>query len=689
MLLLGAVLTANGATHWSWQPLRDVAVPEVKHADRAETAIDRFVLRRLEDHGLSLAPVAGRATFIRRATLDLIGLPPSPEEVAAFAADPSPAATSRLIDRLLASPQFGERFGRHWLDAAGYVDVRGLDNDAFPYLPSDGKWRYRDYVIRSFNEDKPLDRFLREQIAGDELVDWRTATNFTRAVTEPLIATGFLLTAADDTSADELNTPDWRHRVLQSTAELFAENLFGMTLRCAKCHDHKYEPLTQRDYYSLAAFFSPALNPDHWLQPQQRELADIPLPDRARIDAFNKPLEKRIEKLKKRRKELEDEGASQARLKRFDERVEQVEKEKQRYGHFQVLYDVGPAPQLHVLARGDINSLGRPVAPALPAVLGRTAGRYWQTSQPLGDRATGHRSALAAALADPASPAAALIARVQVNRVWQRLFGTGLVATSDNFGTTGATPSHPELLEWLTGRFIAEGWRFKPLIRLIMNSSVYRQASTSQQTKPALAADPENRLLWRMPLRRLESEVVRDSLLALSGRLDLTMGGPSVMTRYLKDGRITIDERKTGGVTNAFRRSVYVFARRNYHLTLLNLFDQPILTTICTRRTTAATVTQSLALLNDATVIECSRDVARRVGIATRGPDTNEWLDCAWRQVLGRPPDPAETRWTRNLFDRHLRRYLDRGLPWTEAAPQALGHVCQMLLNTSEFLYRH
>ena len=682
MLPLLAVLTAGGATHWSYRPLADVSPPVVKAAGEARNAVDRFLLRRLEAAGLSFAPNASREVLIRRLYLDLVGLPPSPSEVAAFTADVRPDAEARLIDRLLASPQFGERFGRHWLDAAGYVDVRGTDVDALPYLPSDGKWHYRDYVVRSWNADKPLDLFLREQIAGDELVAWRSATNFTPANTEPLIATGFLLTTADETSADELNSSDWRHRVLQGTTEILAENLFGMTLRCAKCHDHKYEPLTQRDYYSLVSFFGAALNPDNWLQPQQRELADIPLGERAEIDAFNRPLEKQIEKLRQRRKAAAENDASKRRLKRFDERIAEIEQRKRRYGHFQAMYDVGPAPQMRVLRRGDINAPGTPVVPALPAVLARNEAEHWRGPG-------GARTALASALTERGSPAAALIARVQVNRVWQHLFGVGLVATADNFGVTGEEPSHPELLDWLAARFVADGSRFKPLIRRLVSSAAYRQSTVSARARRGLTVDPDNRLLWRMPLRRLESEAIRDSLLALSGRIDLTMGGAPVMTRYHKDGRITVDERKFAGTTNGYRRTIYLFARRNYHPTLLTQFDQPILTTICARRTTSATVTQSLAMLNDESVVERSREIARRVGVATRSPDADEWLDYSWRLVLGREPVAAESKWTRRLFDRHVQRYLDQDLPWTEAAPKALAHVCHMLLNTSEFLHRH
>src|SRR5262245_50118913 len=285
---------ADGRKHWAFQSLARSEPPGISDDTRVRTPIDRFLLARLEGSKLSFSPDAERSALIRRATLDLIGLPPTPEEIAAFEADRMPNAYERLIDRLLASPHFGERWGRHWLDGAGYVDVLGGDNDAATVKLGENKWLYRDYVIRSFNADKPFDRFLTEQIAGDELVDWRDAKTFTPEIRECLIATGFLRTAADDTDENELNTLDLRHGVLQRTGEVLANNLLGLTLNCAKCHDHKYEPLSQKDYYQFLALLQPAFNPDRWVQPKDRQLSAIPLAEKKAADEHNAAIDKKI-----------------------------------------------------------------------------------------------------------------------------------------------------------------------------------------------------------------------------------------------------------------------------------------------------------------------------------------------------------------------------------------------------------
>jgi hypothetical protein len=687
--LAGAGLSAGdggGKNHWSYQPLSVIAPPIPKDRIRIATPIDQFILSRLEQPGLDLAPKADRPTLIRRLHLDLIGLPPSPAQINAFVTDERADAYGRLVDRLLASPHLGERWGRHWLDAAGYVDVLGGDNDAATVKLADGKWLYRDYVIRSLNRDQPFDRFLVQQLAGDELVDWRSAKKFTPEITEHLIATTFLRSAADETYADELNTPDIRHRVLQHATEIVAGNLLAMTLQCAKCHDHKYDPISQRDYYSFAAIFSPAFNPANWRQPDQRQLADIPLPDQAKIDAFNKPIDKRIGKIEKRQKQAAEDKIKKV-AERLAKKIAALRKERKTYGHYQTVYDVAAANDFHILKRGDHLTPGAKVSPGLPVTVDPDRSAYNPVTGEVREKSSGRRLALARALTNPDTRIAALVARVQVNRIWQHLFGTGLVDSSDNFGPSGQQPSHPDLLEWLAHRFVRDGYRVKPLLRLLVTSEVYRQASAVPKSTAPRTADPGNRLLWRMPLKRLESEIVRDSLLSVAGQLDPTMGGHPVPTRYHKDGRLEFDPKRMTGTTNASRRSIYIRARRNYHLTLLNLFDQPALNTLCTERLPSASVTQALAMLNDATVLEQSRQLARRVGIETKSPDIDIWIRHTFRLALGRRPAPAESRSARGLVDRHIGRYLDTEIPWTEAAEKALEHLAQMLFNTNEFLY--
>jgi len=623
-------VTDRDRQHYAFRKLNCPAPPRVKDASRARTPVDAFIQAKLEVNGLTFSPDGDRVTLIRRTSLDLRGLPPSPEEVDAFVSDSRPDAYERLIDRLLASPHFGERWGRHWLDGAGYVDVTGGDNDAATVKLGENKWRYRDYVIAAFNDDLPLARFLTEQIAGDELVDWRSMKSFDDPTRRLLIATGFLRSAADDTDENELNTLDIRHGVLQRTGEVLAGNLLGLTFNCAKCHDHKYEPISQHDYYRLLAVLQPAFNPANWVQPKQRLIKDA------------------------------------------------------AWGNLQVVCDTGPPTPTHLLRRGNHDRPGAEVAPGFLSVLCDSEAVSVLGPTKAEGKTSGRRLALARWLTDVRTPAGALVLRVRVNRVWAHLFGKGLVETCDNLGVTGAKPTHPELLEWLAAEFAAHEGRLKPLLKLLMTSTVYRQASMDSAPEAA-RADPDNRLLWRQRLRRLESEVVRDSILAVSGKLDCSAGGAPVPVEARPDGSFVIREKGLPTPTSQWRRSVYLLARRNYHPTLLNVFDQPNLTTNCTCRTPSAVVLQSLTMLNDRVVLEQAEFLAERVA---RSAGTAEGrIDAAFQIVLARRPRPRETGWCAELLRRHGERYQAQKLPPDQAAQKALAHLCHTLLNTSEFLY--
>jgi hypothetical protein len=290
---------AESARHWSFQKVTRPPVPVVKDADKLHSPVDAFVLEKLEAKELTFSPEADKTTLIRRVSFDLIGLPPSPEEVTAFVACTSETAYEDLLDRLLASQHFGERWGRHWLDAAGYADVMSTDNDAAIIHPLENRWMYRDYVVRSLNEDKPFARFLTEQIAGDELVDWQSAATYSPEIREHLIATGFLRASSDDTFAPELNVSATRYAVWQRTGEILANNVLGLTLNCAKCHDHKYEPISQRDYYQFLALLQPAFNPDRWLNPTQRQLPAVSSAEKSEIERHNAELDRRAAELRK------------------------------------------------------------------------------------------------------------------------------------------------------------------------------------------------------------------------------------------------------------------------------------------------------------------------------------------------------------------------------------------------------
>jgi hypothetical protein len=678
-----ALVSDRDRAHWAFRKLARPALPAVKDVERVRTPVDAFVLARLEAKGLGLSPDAERPALLRRLSFDLTGLPPSPEELEAFLADRLPSAYERAVDRLLSSPHFGERWGRHWLDGAGYVDVTGTDNDAGIVKLGPGKWLYRDHVVRAFNQDQPFDRFLVEQLAGDELVDWRSTRTLTPTTRKLLVATGFLRVAADDTDENELNTLDIRHRVLQQTGEIVASNLLGLTLQCARCHNHKYDPLPQRDYYRVLAILSPAFNPANWSQPTQRQLADVSPGEKAAIDAHNADLDRRLKDRKKRDAELRKiakPSAAQTReLSEIAREVAELNKQRRTYGAIQAVYDVGPPSPTRVLLRGEYDRPTYAVEPGLPAVLAETDDEAVLRPGQRGAATSGRRLELARRLTTPNTRAAALVARVRVNRIWQQLFGRGLVPTSDNFGRSGTPPTHPELLDWLAGRFVADGWRTKSLVRLLVTSTVYRQAS-GRPTRPGAGPgkiDPDNALLWRMRLRRLESEGVRDAMLTVSGRLDRSLGGPPVPHQNRPDGLVTVDSR---------RRSLYILARRNYHPTLLGVFDQPVIATNCTARSPSAVVTQSLAMLNDAFILEQAAHFADRVA-REAGPSTKERVERAFLLSLSRKPSGGESEQCVLFLNRQATRFRAEKLSGEQADRQALAQLCQTLLNTSEFLY--
>ncbi len=676
--LAAVTVEARGgdAPHWAFLALSRPAVPAVAGRDRVRTPLDAFILERLERQGLTLSPDASRSALVRRLSLDLLGLPPTPAQTREFLEDDRPDAYERLVDRLLSSPHFGERHGRHWLDASGYVDVYGGDNDAGTVKLGEGKWRYRDWVVRRVNEDQAFDRFLLEQLAGDELIDWREAERFTPEIIDLLTATGFLRAAADDTNENELNTPDIRHGVLQRTSEVVAGNVLALTLNCAKCHDHKYDPISQREYYALAAIFSPAFDPERWLQPKDRQLPAIGRAKRAEIERHNGEIDTRVKELEAEKTKAAD-AKDSGRVAEIDAEIGTLSSRRRGWEVLQAVYDVGPPTSLRLLERGDWQKPAEVVEPGVLAALsvrGATSLDGARDELARVGRTSGRRLALARWLTAPHTPAGGLVARVLVNRIWQRLLGEGIVATTDNFGAQGTPPSHPELLEWLASELVDGGWSVKSVVRLIVTSSVYRQTSEeiSGQLARAASVDPGNTLLWRQRLRRLESEAVRDSILAVAGTLDRALGGEPVPVDMRPDGSGVV--RGDQPAHRKWRRSIYLLSRRNYHLSLLGVFDQPRLTTNCTRREASAVVTQSLTMLNDPLVIEQAGHLARRV--ATESPGEAEArVDTAFRLVFGRPPTPEERD---ECVD-----FLERQEPG-----KALEHLCHALLNTSEFLYR-
>ena len=732
---------------WAFRRLTRPAVPKLRGTRRMRTPIDAFISSKLDEHKLQLSSDADPVQLLRRVYFDLLGLPPSPEAVETYLSDTQPDAFERLVDQLLASPHFGERWGRHWLDTVGYTDTISYDGDT-NFVPGfiDGRWRFRDYVIDSFNTDKPYDRFLFEQIAGDELVPWRDAETLTPETISTLAATGFWRNSEDRSgSAKEI---EYKWSLLHETMQTFGTSLLGLTLRCARCHSHKYEPIPQEDYYRLLSLITPAFNVENWKEPKDRALPTISVEKKAEFDAENSAIEKRVADLVKQigavrhgcelrlrdakianlpeavrddtevaialpaeQRDLVQRGlvekfgaklavspgeidsalsvTEKATIADLNLNIEAANARRRSYGWIQAVYDVGPPPVTRLLIRGDHNRPGREVRPGFLSVL-NDQGEIHEPAIKMLPSSSGRRSDLARWLTAPNSQASSLVARVMVNRIWQHLTGVGIVPSSENLGRSGNRPTHPELLEWLAAEFVDGDWRIKPFIKQILMSSVYRQSSRHNSRLAAsgadpLATDPGNVLLWRARLRRLESEAIRDSMLAVSGMLEPTVGGPAVRLHYHKDGLVSFDEKLLSSAADKWRRSVYLFQRRVYHLTIMGVFDQPVVAGATCRRSTSAVALQSLSMLNDSLVLEMADHFAKRVYRAA-GESPEKQVETAFRMALARPPQADEYEWSLNLLGEQTNLYQGASTS-PEATKSALMHLCRVLFNTSEFLY--
>ncbi len=905
--------------HWAFQALKSAPVPEVNDTSRIRLPIDRFVLVKLAKQKLSLNSEANKPTLIRRVAVDLTGLPPTPADIVEFVSDDSPDAFERMVERYLASPHYGERWGKWWLDVAGYADSNGYFNaDSDRPLA----YRYRDYVIRSMNADKPFDQFVREQIAGDELSGFdpqQHERHATQEMIDLLEATHFLRNGPDGSGESDGNPEEVmidRYFALEGAQQIFSSSLLGLTIQCAKCHDHKFEPITQREFYQLQAFLHPVFNMQKWLKPndrfthaslpgeveaweaQQREAEtrvtalraeftqwvakhrpaagvifadnfdgpeatflanwsntapgddapggtgvvtlatgtevkpDVPAAVRAngtlriieggpsgdkwistkqafdwtpdkpgewiqatfdlldnKVSSDDKPAERiafflalhdfndnsstaggnilidgnpaggaavhldypgtdqthrgvigksgyapgrnygvRVTNVDGKKFKLEqivdwlpeertleltatdlpdggfgfefccnrsfivdnvviessngsttDEAAQTAlktfrteyesRRKSLGDAVAEVQKQQAaRPGKIAWASDVAAEPpNVPLLIRGNVTTPGELVQPAplrvvavasssTPAARGRTALAEWLTGLD--------------------SPASALTARVQANRVWERHFGRGLVATLDNLGVSGAAPSHPELLDWLAAELVSSNWSLKQLHRTILNSATYRQSS--QLNEAAFAVDPDNRLLWRQSVRRLDAESIRDGMLFVSGSLERRLGGPYVATQRSSAAEVVVNESSQG----AARRSVYLQQRRTQTLSLLNLFDAPAVTFNCVQRPTTTMPLQSLSQLNSEFALARAAALARRLE-QEAPPDPRHRARLAFELAAGRTPTDAELRSSLEFLEEQTRSYE----PAANASPRAWGDFCQMLLSSNAFLY--
>jgi mono/diheme cytochrome c family protein len=681
---------AEWQSHWAFRPPQPQSTPAVKNKDWVKNPIDAFILRRLEDAGLSPAPPADKVALIRRAHHDLTGLAPTPEEVDRFLADSSPDAYEKLIDRLLASPHYGERWGRHWLDLVRYAETNSFERDG----PKQNAWRYRDYVIRSFNDDKPYDQFIREQLAGDELPE---------VTTDSIIATGYYrLGLWDDEPADEKQA---RFDELDDIVSTTSQVLLGLTVNCARCHDHKIDPIPQADYYRFLAYFHevyPFGTRADQLTWNQTDIGG------SEVAAEHQALAAQQEQIREEQQAIEQRGiakmsAEDQRKTEGDERAA-VLREKlkeflsdedwQRYTELRALARelrrkklpsremalsvkcMPQPPETFILQRGNPHVPGEKVEPGVPEIFAsknppipeRTAGA----------KSSGRRLALANWIASPNNM---LTGRVMANRVWQSHFGRGIVRSTNNFGQIGDRPTQPELLDWLAAEFTRDGWRLKSLHRTIMHSNAYRMSS--QSNSEGLAKDPTNDLFWRFDMRRLSGEEIRDSIHAITGLLNSKMYGPSIYPEI--SAEVMAGQSMPGAgwgkssQEEQARRSIYIHVKRSLITPILADFDFPETDVSCAARFATVQPAQALGMLNGKFLHDQAEAFAARLR-REAGDDRRAQVKRAMRLAILREPHERE---------------IERGLALIESLKQkhgasdeaALKYFCLFVLNLNEFVY--
>jgi hypothetical protein len=662
--------TATRSKHWSFQPVAAVKPPALsKHERDVRNPIDRFVLARLEKEGIAPSPPADRATLLRRLALDLVGLPPTPEEVDAFVADGSADAYEKAVDRLLASPHYGERWGRHWLDLARYADSDGYEKDTGrPFA-----WRYRDWTIHALNRDMPFDRFTIEQLAGDLLPG---------ATIEQKSATGFHRNTLTNKEGG-VDAEEYRVAAVIDRVNTTGQTWLGLTVGCCQCHDHKYDPLAQREYYQLFAFFN-----------SDRELElTAPLPGEAeRLAAQKAKYDRDLAVLQARVDEAKKKGQPAAERKKREKAVADFKKKGlPKPSEVQTLA-AGPAKKTHVLVRGDFLRPGAEVKAGTPAVLPTLKGATVEAT----------RLDLARWLVSQENP---LTPRVIVNWVWQKHFGRGLVATPEDFGKQGTPPSHPELLDWLANEFRSPGgcgWSLKKLHRLIVTSATYGQSARTRED--LVERDPRNVLLARQTRIRVEAEIVRDGALSAAGLLDPTIGGPSIRPpqppgiselTYANSVKWT----ETKGAER-YKRGMYVWFQRTSPYPMLMAFDEPDSNVCAARRERSNTPLQALTLLNDVVFVEAAQALAARALEECKGKDAATIGTRMFRRCLGRAPSAIEVAKLKELFQvaesmgradiAEAKKIAGAGRP-KEVAPAtaaAWTAVARTLLNLDEFVTR-
>ncbi len=695
---------AGASSHWAWGPLEKPDLPP-SATSWVKTRVDHFILARLSESGVQPAPEAAPRELLRRVHLDLTGLPPTPGEIEAFLRDYGDEAYARVVDDLLSRPQYGERWGRHWLDVVRYAESKGYERDEYKKFV----WRYRDYVIESFNEDKPYDQFIHEQLAGDELDN---------VTLETQLATAFLALGTFDTiAADrEVAVYDTLDDIVATTSMAF----LGQTLQCARCHDHKFEPFSQKDYYRVLAAFEPlnvtgrerqvgteedrkrhqeaeenyrreVLEPRRqaeekfWLPILERWSRDglpegrkaklndkqlaltiqaIPLPPDKRSKEQGNMLEKERNRVRSAVREVATEE-ERSKISEHEQDLRAVEKEKPEPMMGWVYPGNARPKPTHLRIRGEVHQKGEEIPFGVPVVLDGGLPEPRPTGQ-----SSGRRKALAEWITGSQAP---LAARVMANRVWQYHFGRGLVEDGNNLGMEGGEPTHPELLEWLASSLIEGGWKLKPLHRQIVLSSTYRLSAKH----PDPGKDPDNALYSRWPLHRLEAEAIRDSILAASGKLNREMKGPPIYPPFADKvvGASSGADWKNSTEEEASRRSVYVFAKRAIPLPELAVLDNPDSSCSCAKRTVSTTAVQSLLMMNGRFINEQTAHLANRLR-KLEGEEAQ--IRAAFDLILCRPPTSREAEQAKAFLVKAAR----------EQKIDPLASLALVLFNTNEFSYR-
>lgn len=675
----------KGRQHWAFRPAVKATPPQVQPDAPEDNPIDAFLIAGLQKQNLHRVPPADKTTFIRRATFDLLGLPPTPSEIEAFIADDSPNAVQCLIDRLLGSPHYGERWGRHWLDIARYADSNGVDEN----IAHGNAWRYRDYVIASFNSDKPYDQFVVEQLAGD-LMDSQGDPALRN---EHLVATGFLVLGPKILA--EADQTKMAMDIIDEQLDTIGRSMLGLTFGCARCHTHKFDPISHHDYYGLAGIFQSTHTMDSYATIAKWHENDIPTPaDTSQFAVLNEQIaqqEKRIaERLVTALAELpaptETDPAAAEKTAEEKEALlsEEVKAELQKLRE-----------ELKALTDG---------RPEMPSAMGVTDGKIVDTAVhlrgshlTLGDVVPRRFPQVLASVDQPSLPAEKsgrlefarwltkgdhpLTARVMVNRIWHGHFGKGLVETVDNFGLQGDPPTHPELLDWLAIRFVEEGWSMKSMHRMIMTSDAYQASSQFDSQNDEI--DPSNQFYWRFDLRRLEAEAIRDSLLAVSGKLDRTAGGSLLA---VKNREFLFNHTSQDNSTyDTTRRSVYIPVIRNHLYDMFTLFDYSNASILNGDRDTSTIAPQALFMMNSEWMDEVTFSLADR--LIADSDDAAQRIQQLYLDAYGRPPTSTETSLSIEFvgaMDAVLKSSSDDGQGTERQAWQAL---CQSVVSANEFVY--